>query len=56
MMESGKQHSYIVTRWRRLAESVLRKGDALDVEVEISTETGYSETLSNLRPTVADLQ
>ncbi len=41
---------------RYAAETVFRKGDGLYVEVDISTDTGYTETLSNLRPTLADLE
>jgi hypothetical protein len=54
--ETTKLYRHTLAQARNFAESVFRKGDALYVEVEISTETGYSETLSNLQPTLADLQ
>jgi hypothetical protein len=54
--ETTKLNRYTLAETRNVAESVFRKSDGLYVEVEISTETGYSETLSNLQPTLADLR
>ena len=53
--ETTTLYRYTLAQARNVAESVFHEGDGLYVEVEISTETGYSETLSNLQPTLVDL-
>ncbi len=54
--EVTKVYRHTLAEARNLAESVFRKAESLYVEVDISTETGYIETLSNLHPTLADLR
>jgi hypothetical protein len=53
--ETTRLYRYTLAQARNVAESVFRKGDRRYVEVEIYTEAGYSETLSNLQPTLAVL-
>jgi hypothetical protein len=54
--EVTKLYGCTLAHARDVAESVFRKGDGLYVEVDISTDRGYTETLSNPHPTLADLR
>jgi len=54
--EVAKVYRQTLEQARNVAESVFQKGDGLYVEVDITADSGYTETLSNLQPTLADLQ
>lgn len=61
MLSDGKHettalHNASLAEARRAADTVFRQGNNLYLEVEISTDGGYSEIISNLYPTVADLE
>jgi hypothetical protein len=54
--EVTRLYRHTLAQARNMAESVFRQGHGLYVRVDISTESGYSEILPNLSPTLADLR
>jgi hypothetical protein len=56
-VETTSLFYYSLEKARSIADSVFRDtGDSRYLEVEIRMDNGYSEILSNLYPTVEDLQ
>ena len=54
--EPKKLAYYSLVEARNIADMVFRQNRVRYVEVEIRTDRGYSETLSNLYATAEDLQ